>query len=463
MNTEVQDKDKSQTENGNGTENAEEETFVIKSDMTTQELQDALGSDSQKRDEYLEIGHDSFLEKYRESEAKDDEVEPKPDEVVKEEHTEAVRAEEELHEMRDTVVPGLRTEITAAKESNEALRAEVKALREAKKEPPKKKDKLPEIIIPEITVPEIGDVDMFEEEGRKKVLDTFETMRKQLSDTAGVLGQFKRQNEALHAEVEELRTTATTTKESVEETNAKLDSETLAANVKKQVDSQLKEIDTLRQSEKGTAVFGEYTRTTKNIEDDYLAFVAELAKAARIEGNVNRNDGSGRFTDRVERAMALYADPKSSIGADLRKNCSKKPPDDMATLDLIYDVHSFRNSHTEVRDGKTVPISYEDALEFYAAKNPKIAEKMAIQKGKTNRTKHEKAVANRQAAVEAPVKSEQANAMSPEAEFMEADRILKKVNVDRTKEEKEMARRVLLTMKDGLPKEEVDMLVPLEE
>jgi len=467
MKTEVQDKDKSQIENGNGNENADVETFVIKSDMTTEQLQDALGSDPQKRDEYLEIGHDSFLEKYMESKAEDEEegkVDPKPDEVVdEEEHTEAAKAEEQLLEMRDTVVPELRTEIASAKKSNDALRAEINALKEAKKEPAKKKDKLPEITIPEISIPELGDVDMFEEEGRKKVLDAFGTVSKQLSDTVGVLGQFKKQNEVLHAQVEELRTTATTTKESVEETNAKLSSKELAANVQKQVDAQLKEIDALRQSEKGTAVFGEYTRTTKNIEDDHLDFVKELAKAARIEGDINRNDGSGRFTDRVERAMALYADPKSSIGADLRKTCTKKPPEDMDTLNLIYDVHAFRNSHTEVRDGKTVPISYEDALEFYAAKNPKIAEKMAILKGKTNRTKHEKAVANRQAAVEAPVKSEQADAMSPEAEFMEVDRILKKVNTERTKEEKEMARRVLLTMKDGLPKEEVDMLVPLEE
>jgi len=479
MKTEVQPKDRSQVMNGNGNKNAgepQEEVFSITSETTNEELQEILTNRPEVRDEYLEIGHDAFVEKYskekdgedsedgKNAKPKENEEDPKPEESAL--PPELRRTEEELNEIRDTVVPGLKSEISQAQKDNEALRSEIEAMKQEKKKPAeKKKEKLPEINIPEITIPELSGVDMFTEEGQKQVLDGFSSMKKQFSDTVGALKQLKEQNSVLHERLEDLRTVAGETRETVEETRTQFDKNKMAADVQKRIAEEIKSIDELRQSESGKAVFGDFSRDTRTIENDYIKFAKTLAETAKIDGPAERSDGSGRWVEPLERAIAQYHDPKSAIGEELRKSCPVKPPEDMEVLDIIYDLREFRNSIFE-RDsqGKVVPISYERALRSYSAEHPEIAQRITIAKEKANRDKVGKAIEKRNSyAQEAPVKSEQATAMEPEAEAAEVKRILEKTNPERTKEEREYARKYLSTLPQPWTKTELDALIPLED
>jgi len=461
MNKKAHVKGESQV-NGEGTENAN--VMLLTPEMTIDEVKKVMEANPELANEFIQ-DEQAFMKKYGqhsedgkkdELEKKENDGDPVPDEVNPDE---AKKAEETINEFKEKVVPELQAQLDEAKKREDALRAEIE---KAKKpaDQPRKKEKLPDIDIPEISVPDIGDADLFSEEGQKSMIDAFNAMRKDFGSAVGVLSKLKERNQALEAELADIRDGVTVAKKEAVEASRKLDSSAKDADFRKRIDAELKEIDEMRKSNE--SVFGEFKRPIKQIEDDYLSFVEQVKTTAGIKGDTTLPDG--RWTNAVERAIGHYNDPKSAIGADLRKRCPIEPPEDVDVLTTVYAVRNLRaNTFERGETGDPFPIRYDKALKFYVMENPELSQKMKIEAEKANRDRIERAVDKRRSyAKEAPVKTEEAGPMEPTAEMQEVNRILQKPNVERSKEEKLYARKFLKTIPNPFSDDELDTLISME-
>jgi len=244
--------------------------------------------------------------------------------------------------------------INAAKSENLSLKKELEEYKKKKDAAPQETFKLSDIEIPELG----EDDDILEEEGQKKfkkILNAVPLLakdRKVLAD----------RNQQLEAEIKELKGNI----EKVDKTHAEMEADTAQQEA---IANELKEIDSVRKRPVFKDVFGEFTRPTKAIEDDYIAFVENLAVENGIE---EPKDLRGRYKQEVMNLVNKYLDEKSEEGKKLRETLKVKMPEDYGVLDTIYSIRNLR-----YRDvgGQSVPVlPYEDATRLFMADENRLAE-----------------------------------------------------------------------------------------
>jgi len=328
-------------------------------------------------------------------------------------------------------VPSLERQLNAERATTTSLRKEIEEWRRKAERAPSAPAQPPqpqaesEIALPEI--PEISDdIDMFDPDDQKKVLGAVKTIPKLLEAIKDLKSRKPEPPaappEPEHREPEGSRQQANTGS----------------------VTDEYAEIRMLQANPEFADVFGTSTDIA-DLDSQYFNFVKNMATAAGISSFV---DESGRWTDQVRRAIALYNDQNSSEGKTLRELCERnaiKPPEEMEALTRIYRVRSLRSDYARRGEtGEAKPIEYEDAARFFVANNPSVRRQKTAQDQVAEQERIARAIANRNQYSREPPASSGADQSRIEDLPMERfNALVKKDRKSYTAEETELVKRVL--------------------
>jgi hypothetical protein len=278
--------------------------------------------------------------------------------------------------MKREKLPALETALNQERQTRERLEKENLSFKEQLEAFKKKQTEAP--AAPKVEELDLEKIDLLDDDGQKKV-------KAALVNNAKALAASVAREDAQRAEINELKASITSVRESVENAGR-------ANEVETKVEQQYTEIDMVRQRNRELFTSN---RSVGDIEDDYVDFVKNLHAIAGLKGPLQ--DVNGQFTAEARQVYDLYHDEEK--GKALKAECDKrgvKLPDDMDDLLVTYRINGIKNEYAK-RDpltGQYQPIPFDEALERYklTLETPEQARLRGITEG---HERYAKAVDNR--------------------------------------------------------------------
>ena len=143
-------------------------------------------------------------------------------------------------------------------------------------------------------------------------------------------------------------------------------------------------------------VFGS-DRTVREIENDFISFLEDLAHVAGIDGGIYKDGHT--ISDEVNEAYADFKNQESEDGEELRTRISEngiKPPTDLDVLNGIYYVRGIRQKYGQrLPDGSIIPLDWENAYTIAQREDPTLAEERKFEEQLEIQDGRNKAIQNR--------------------------------------------------------------------
>ena len=389
-----------------------------------------------------------FLEKYGDSEEREPKTETEgknadaEDDFLADDNSgKGNKPEEKPPEtVAATIEPQIETKLT---ELTDQLKAAQDKIAELEKSTSRNDDKKIKSELKKANLPKLEDFDVdndwtLTEEGQEKAKKHIQALTKALNDTRKYADAY----EEMSSELKKLREDMGSVRSKVDTVDNKVKETENKDTAEDHIVSEFALIDAMVKINKD--VFGEKVRPVKAIEDDYLENLGKMLKeVAKSDAPITVN---GSYSKEALRCLELYKGD-SDKAKRFKARCKELDidlPEDMDVLNKVYEVRGIRNNELSAKDeaGKTIKIpEYDLALQTYKGRH---VNEFRIKERAEVKSAHERAIINRKSF--AP--ETKAGAIPGEGDISqippeEMTRIGKILPKNRTKEERQMAYKIL--------------------